>query len=153
MGAVWLGCHEHESFALGGTPLGGTPLGGGTLLHMCVDFDEMEIARWLIAHGADVNTRSAIDADGFGGYTALFASVVVQPLHLREVDMFARLLLDQGADPNVRASLRKELRGVADETLHEYRDVTALGWGRRFHDQDFVSQPSLRLIAARGGRE
>jgi hypothetical protein len=76
---------------------------------------------------------------------------VTQPIWQRQSDEFARLLLDRGADPNVRASLRKELRGVADETMHNYRDVTPLGWGQYFHDQDFVSKPALRLIAERGG--
>jgi hypothetical protein len=55
---------------------------------------------------------------------------VAQPTRLREGDEFARMLLDRGADPNVRASLRKALRGVADESLHEYRGVTPLSWGR-----------------------
>jgi len=50
------------------------PLGGTTLLHMCVDYDEMEIALWLLDNGMDVNTRSAVGASGFGGYTALFAN-------------------------------------------------------------------------------
>ena len=65
----------------------------------------------------------------------------------------ARLLLDRGADPNARASLRKALRFVADETLHEYRDVTPLAWGKRFHDQDWVDPAVLALLAARGARE
>jgi Ankyrin repeat len=141
-----LGCHADHTLALGGTPLDGT-----TLLHMCVDYNELEIARWLIAHGADVNVKSAVDADGFGGYTPVFATVVTQPIELRNSDVFARLFLDHGADPNIRASLRKQLRFVDDERLHEYRDVTALGWGTRFHDQQFVSKPALRLIAERGG--
>ena len=38
-----------------------------------------------------------------------------------------------------------------DETMHEYRDVTPLAWGERFHDQDWVSRPAMRLIAERGG--
>ena len=38
---------------------------------MCVDYDELEIARWLIGRGMDVNVRAAVDADGFGGHTAL----------------------------------------------------------------------------------
>jgi Ankyrin repeat len=78
-----LGCHSDHSLALGGTPIA-----GGTLLHICVDFDEVEIAKWLIARGADVNARAAIDADGFGGHTALFNCVVTQPLELRENDRF-----------------------------------------------------------------
>jgi hypothetical protein len=144
-----MGCHADHSLALHGTPLA-----GGTLLHLCVDNDEIEIARLLIERGADVNARAAIDSDSFGGHTALFGCVVSQPyrVYLRRDDGFARLLLDHGADPNARASLRKRLRGVEDETMHEYRDVTPLAWGQRFHDQDFVSRPAMRLVAERGGR-
>jgi hypothetical protein len=47
-----LGCHEDATLALHGTPLA-----GGTLLHLSVDNDEMEIAESLLAHGADVNGR------------------------------------------------------------------------------------------------
>lgn len=36
---------------------------------------------------------------------------------------------------------------------HEYRDVTPIGCGRRFHDQGMVSQGALRLIAERGGHK
>jgi hypothetical protein len=141
-----LGCHDDHSLALHGTELA-----GATLLHLSVDTYEIEIARWMLARGADVNVRAAVDDEGFGGHTALFACVVTQPLELREDDVFARLLLDHGADPNVRASLRKRLRFVDDESMHEYRDVTPLGWGQRFHDQSFVSKPAMRLIAERGG--
>ncbi len=145
-----LGCHADESLALHGTPLAGT-----TLLHLCVDYDEIEIARWLTERGADVNVKAAVDAESFGGHTPLFACVVSQPFRvsLRKDDAFARLLLDHGADPNARASLRKRLRFVADESMHEYRGVTPLAWGERFHDQDWVSKPVMRLIAERGGHE
>jgi hypothetical protein len=143
-----LGCSTDKSLGLHGTPLD-----GGTLLHMCVDFDEIEIARWMIERGADVNAKAALDAEGFGGHTALFGCVVSQPYRVRcrEDDEFARLLLDHGADPNVRVSLRKRLRFVADDAMHEYPDVTPLAWGRHFHDQDWVSSSVMRLIAARGG--
>lgn len=145
-----LGCHADETLALHGTPLAGS-----TLLHLCVDNDEIAIARWLLARGADVNAQAELDAEGFGGHTALFGCVISQPYRvgLRQDDGFARLLLEHGADPNVRASLRKRLRFVADEALHEYRDVTPLAWGRRFHDPDWVSPPVLALLAERGGHE
>src|SRR5271165_2338926 len=125
-----LACHADHSYALHGTPLAGT-----TLLHICVDFDEIEIARWLIEHGADVNAKAALEADGFGGHTPLFGCVVSQAyLCRRQQDAeFARLLLDHGADPNARSSLRKQLRFVPDESMHEYRDVTPISWGERFH--------------------
>ena len=139
----------------------GTPLGGTTLLHMCVEYDEMEIALWLLDHGMDVNARSAVGASGFGGYTALFATVVSQPNFWMNYGKrgpfaapFTKLLLERGADPNIRASIWKQLHpGHGDTTRHGYRDVTALSWGRRFHAPIFVSQPALQLIEAAGGVE
>jgi hypothetical protein len=148
-----LGCHE-DPLSTQGTPLAGT-----TLLHMCVDYDEMDIAKWLIDRGMDVNERATVDADGFGGHTALFATVVSQPnfwMNYKtqaQVAPFTQLLLDHGADPNVRASLRKQLHpGYGPDSIHEYRDVTALSWGERFHSKIFVSLPAMRLIAEHGGR-
>jgi hypothetical protein len=41
--------------------------------------------------------------------------------------------------------------GYNDDSVHEYRDVTALSWGERFHQQIFVSRPAMRLIAEGGG--
>jgi hypothetical protein len=141
-----LGCPEGSWFGLHATPLDGS-----TLLHLCVDYDEMAIARWLLARGMPVDARAKIDAEGFGGHTALFGCVVAQSLRMRDSDDFAALLLDHGADPNARASLRKRLFSVGDELLHEFRDVTPLSWGERFHEQGFVSRKAMRLIAKRGG--
>jgi hypothetical protein len=149
-----LGCHDDVQATQG------TPLAGTTLLHMCVDYDEFEIAQWLLERGMEVDARAAVNAEGFGGHTALFGTVVSQPNFWMnytgqpQVAPFTELLLDHGADPNVRASLRKQLHpGYGPDTLHEYRDVTPLSWGRRFHSKIFVSEPALRLIAERGGRE
>lgn len=150
------GCHD-EVLATQGTPLAGT-----TLLHMCVDYDEIEIARWLLERGMNVNERAAVDKDGFGGHTALFATVVSQPnfwmnYQRREQKApFTELLLAHGADSNVRASLRKKLHpGYGPrydvETTYEYRDVTPLAWGRQFHAKVFVSEPAMKLIEAAGG--
>jgi ankyrin repeat protein len=118
-----------------------------------VDFDEIEIARWLIERGSDVNARADIDSHGFGGHTALFGCVVSQAYRcgLQRDATFTRLLLDHGADPNARASLRKRLRFVADDSMHEYRDLTPMSWGKRFHDQAWVNRAAMTLIAERGG--
>jgi hypothetical protein len=152
-----LGCHG-VALATQGTPLGGT-----TLLHICVDYDEIEIARWLIEKGMNVNTRSAIDAEGFGGYTALFATVVSQPNfwtnrgYNEESAPFTKLLFDSGADPNIRGSIKKQLHPdygpKYDTRVYEYRDVTALSWGRRFHAKIFVSEVALKMIEEQGGVE
>lgn len=139
-----LGCSEDETFALHGTPLA-----GGTLLHLCVDYDEFDVAEWALAKGAQADTPAAIDEDGFGGHTALFGTIVSQPYVAQRPghERFARLLLDHGADPTVRASLRKALRFVEDETLHEYRNVTPHEWGEWFHNQDWVNPAAMRLVA------
>lgn len=118
---------------------------------LAVDYDEMELARWLLARGMRVDARAETDREGFGGHTALFGCVVAQSLRMRDSDDFARLLLDHGADPNARVSLRKRLLYIGDELMHEYRDVTPLSWGERFHEQSFVSRKAMRLIAKRGG--
>ncbi|HSC26092.1 MAG TPA: hypothetical protein VLD67_02395 [Vicinamibacterales bacterium] len=137
----------------------GTPVHGTTLLHIAAYFDELEIAEWLLDRGMDPDARAAIDAVGFGGYTALYSTVVSQhnfwvnygkgqPDEAR----FTRLLLDRGANPGVRASLRARLEeGHGGGALREYRDVTPLGWGEQYHAKIFVSRESLRLIEARGG--
>jgi ankyrin repeat protein len=137
----------------------GTPVHGTTLLHIAAYFDELEIAEWLLDSGTDPDVPAAIDPDGFGGYTALFSTVVSQRNFWvnhgrRQPDeaRFTRLLLDRGADPNVRASLRARLEaGHGGGPLREYRDVTALGWGAQYDARIFVSRESLRLIEAHGG--
>lgn len=137
----------------------GTPVHGTTLLHIAAYFDELEIAEWLLDRGMNPDAPAAIDADGFGGYTALFSAVVSQhnfwvnygkdrPDEAR----FTRLLLDRGADPNVRASLRQRLEeGHGGGPLREYRNVTPRGWGEQFDPKIFVSRESLRLIEVHGG--
>ncbi|MFN8574100.1 MAG: ankyrin repeat domain-containing protein [Gemmatimonadaceae bacterium] len=143
-----LGCDADHSLALHGTELANT-----TLLHLCVDNDEFEIAEWMLSRHVHPDVVGPVDAEGFGGHTALFGCVVSQPYRTgRGGDRMARLLLDHGANPNARASLRKRLRFVDDETMHEYRDVTPISWGERFHDQDWVNPAALRLIAEHGGR-
>ncbi len=137
----------------------GTPLAGTTLLHMCVDYDEFDIAEWLIANGSDVNARATIGASGFGGYTPLFCTVVSQPNFWMNHQQrgpftapFAELLLQHGADPNLRASIWKELHpGYDIPGRHEFRDVTARSYGQRFQAPIFVSEPALALIDAAGG--
>jgi hypothetical protein len=140
----------------------GTPLDGTTLLHMCVEYGELDIARWLLEKGMDPNVRAAAGARGFGGYTPLFNTVVSMPNFWMNYGKrgpftapFTELLLSYGADPNRRASIWKRFGPGHDDsaTRHDYRDVTALSWGRRFHDPIFVSEPAMRLIESGGGVE
>lgn len=115
-----------------------------------------------------------MDADGFGGHTALFGSVVsqagfwinyprVQPPTPGDA-RFTELLLARGADPNLRASIRMRLgEGHGDRRLREFRDVTPLSWGRRFaleqvpNDKQreilFVNAEAMRVLEAHGGHD
>jgi hypothetical protein len=144
-----LGCGPDGSLAYVGTPLG-----GATLLHMSVDYGELEIAEWLLDRGMDVNVRAATDAEGFGGYTPLFSAVVSYAWYVRSKyrrpkpgrDRLAELIIARGADPNARASIRNRIHS---DVVHEYRDVTPSEYGQRFHDQALVSAPAMRLIAER----
>ncbi len=137
----------------------GTPIHGTTLLHIATYFDELEIAEWLLDRGMDPDARAAVDDNGVGGYTALFSTVVSQHNfwvnHGRgrpDDAALTRLLLGRGADPNVRASLRAGLeQGHGGGPVREYRDVTPLAWGERYHAKIFVSAESLRLIREHGG--
>ena len=157
-----LGCQQLEPGSYDeGLPR--TPLAGSTLLHVCVEFDELEVARWLLARGMDANMPAAVDADGFGGHTALFGAVVSYPnfwmnytgewAHARKPHeaAFARLLLDHGAEPNARASFREAAMTDRGRTVREHRDITPLAWGEAFHNRIVVSKPAVELIAARGG--
>ena len=138
----------------------GTPTDGTTLLHIAAYFDEVEIGEWLLDHGMNPDAPAAIGDDGYGGYTALYSTVVSQrnfwvnygrgqPDEAR----FTKLLLDRGANPNVRASLRHRFEeGHGGGPLRDYTDVTPLGWADQFPQKVFVSRESVRLIEARGGQ-
>ena len=135
----------------------GTPLHGTTLLHIAAYFDELEIASGC-SIGAWTDARAAVDADGFGGYTALFSTVVSsadfwmnygkgQP----DVAPFTRCC--STAAP-IRTCARRCARtrgGARRRTGARVPRRHAARLGRRFHGPIFVSRAALRLIEAKGG--
>lgn len=151
-----LRCHEEQ--------LPRTTLAGATLLHLCVEHDELEIARWLLERGMAADAPAGVDSRGFGGHTALFGAVACYANFWGNYrggwydagpptdSPMARLLLDHGADPNARASMREQVMSdYVKQEVREHRNLTPLGWGRVFHDRRIVSEPAMRLVAERGG--
>ena len=153
-----LGCHD-EIQATQGTPLAGT-----TLLHLCADYDELEIARWLLEQGMNPNASSRCRFErlwwlhGAIRHGGVAAKLLDELRGKEKAAPMTELLLEHGADPNIRGSLRKQLHpGYGPKydvrKAYEYRDVTALSWGRQFHAKVFVSEPAMKLIEEYGGIE
>src|SRR5262249_48380756 len=120
-----------------------TPVIGCTLLHLAIEFDDIDVARWLIERGADVNAKAALDVDGFGGHTRLFHTAVTLAA---PDDSMARLLLDHGAMPNARATIRKQLRDMGDqelEMMREFHNVTPIGYASQFQQPSWVNGPAI----------
>jgi hypothetical protein len=152
-----------------------TPVSGGTLLHLALEFDDIDVARWLIERGADVNARAAIDAEGSGGgggskveggdganggggggggHTPLFHTVVnlAAGMGLYD-DSKARLLLDQGADPNARANFLQDAKFHGNAPTEALQGVTPVGYARRHPDSRCVNAPAVAAVIERGGKE
>ena len=123
-----------------------TPLAGATLLHSAWSSTSWR-SRAGCSIGAAVDAPAAIDAQGFGGHTALFGAVVCYANFWGNCrggltdSPFARLLLDHGADPNARASLREKIEVDGVWTITERRDMTPLAWGQAFGYRMVVSEP------------
>lgn len=120
-----------------------TPIDGTTLLHIAIDFDDLELFELLLARGADVNARAGVDADGFGGHTPIFNAVVS---HGRNQGSMAKTLLERGASTTARASLRKFLDWRETPQWHQAQNVTPSEWAKTFPDQGWVNNEALRHV-------
>jgi ankyrin repeat protein len=91
-------------------------------LHLAVNRKNFRTIQWLIAHGVAVSAKRVMwDCN----HTALHMTIESGTIEL------ARLLLDAGADPNIR---------------DDKYNATALGWAQYFGREDFAA-----LIKERGG--
>src|SRR5581483_9393044 len=79
-------------------------LSGATLLHVAAEYGFLDAARLLLEHGADVNARADVGADGVGGQTPIFHALTsFASVHPDVGKSVGELLLKHGADLAVRA--------------------------------------------------
>ena len=117
---------------------------------IAVEYGEEKIAEWLIDHRADVNARAELDVDGYGGHTPLFHTTVT--FSIQADDSLARLLIRNGADPNLRATFRWPcFTRMGDGSPREYHDVTAMGFATAFQDPHCVNEAAIHVLREHGG--
>ncbi len=121
--AVNLGRYTEAEAMLRDDPLRIGPDGRDTIaLHLAVNKRNLATIRWLLAHGVDVNAKRLMwDCN----HTALHMTIESGAMEI------ARLLLDAGADPNIR---------------DDKYNATALGWADFFGRSDFAE-----LVLQKGG--
>jgi hypothetical protein len=90
-----LGCRPEDGLVA-------TPIEGATALHLAVEFDDLETTESLLKQGADPNARVR-EPDG---HTPLFHTAITLG---RRTDEMARLLVRYGADPTLRATVRRRV--------------------------------------------
>ena len=115
-------------------------LQGATLLHVAAEYGNVEAARLLLDHGADVNARASVDEDGVGGQTPIFhAATQFNDFGLP----VTQLLIDRGADLSIRVKLPGHY-----EQLDEVVECTPLEYARRFPG---VEGKTVALLRERDG--
>jgi ankyrin repeat protein len=122
-----------------------------TPLHIAVAYQNLELVKYLLAHGADVNARDA------NGRTPLHFAV-----NQRDVELM-RVLLDARADPDAKDSAGETVLAMAQKTLDtpniyaaplrgklvqpEGKDIVALL--REHGAQDWVPRPGQITVTRR----
>jgi ankyrin repeat protein len=130
-------------------PCAFTSCDGVTPLHVCAEFNSVKCARVLIAAGADVNARAAVDNEGLGGQTPVFHAVNSIFNYCRPA---LELLVEAGADLNLRLKGLVWGSGADWETV--ILDVTPISYAqcglyRQFHRDERDVHANLAYLYER----
>ncbi len=129
-----------------------TPLVDATLLHVAAEYGHLAAAEVLLAHGADVNARAGVDADGLNGHTPLFHTVNSNANRSAPV---MELLLAHGARTDVH--LAGITWGAGFEWATTCFDVTPISYAQlgclpQFQRSEVDIAANVRAMLAAAGR-
>jgi ankyrin repeat protein len=129
-----------------------TPLVGVSLLHVAAEYGHAAATRALLARGADVNDRAALDGDGLGGHTPLFHTVNA---HAARPAPVMRLLLESGASVEARVAGLVWGRGFEWETV--LFDLTPVSYAQlgglpQMHRDERDVADTVRTLLLAAGR-
>lgn len=114
-------------------------LRGSTLLHVAVEYHELDAIALLLEHGADLNARAAVGRNGVGGQTPLYHAVGTNQgtgFHVFEnllelephLDVKAYIQSNPGDNDLVMDCVHKREDHFFDEVL----ELTPRGYAERF---------------------
>ncbi len=114
------------------------PLEGGTLLHLAAEFEDYKMLEWLLKHGANPNARAG---GRTMGHTPLFHTVISVG---DKLDVRTRMLLEAGADPQIRADITKQLSDAPEPMIFE--GVTPVEFALGYSEQEWVNSAALSAL-------
>jgi hypothetical protein len=129
-----------------------TPLRDASLLHVAAEYGLVKATEVLLAAGADIEARAALDDFGFNGHTPIFHTVCQHENHGQPV---LRLLLKHGAKADVRLSGITWGKDCAWETT--IFDATPISYAqagllRQFQREERDVYENIRLLAEAADR-
>jgi hypothetical protein len=129
-----------------------TPLLGASLLHVAAEYGNADVARRLIALGADVHARAAVDNDGLNGHTPLFHTVNSSGNRAAPI---LTMLLEAGARSDVALAGITWGKGFEWETT--LLDVTPISYAQcgllpQVHRAETDIYANIRQLLAAAGR-
>lgn len=127
-------------------------LRGCTLLHVAVEFHELDAIALLLEHGADLNARVAVGRNGVGGQMPLFHAIGTNQgtgfhvfEHLLELkpDLAAAAMIQ--SNPGDNDLVMDCIHKGNDHFFEEVLELTPLGYAKRFSDGPVWRESSREL--------
>lgn len=133
-------------------PCAYSPIFECSLLHICAEFDHRDCAEVLVKYGIDINNRAGIDAEGFGGQTAIFHTV---NQNSNESHNMLDFLLLQKADLKLTVPGLVWGKGYAWETLIPSVNPISyamMGLLPQMHRDELIISGIVNLLLKHGNR-